>query len=290
MEVVTGALSSLLPKLADLLVGEYNLHKGVKGEIMFLQAELESMKVALEELSDAPANRIDKLDKIWARDVRELSYDIEDSTDTFMVHGSTGGEPPQPHGFNKFIDRSLGLLTRVRIRHKIATDIRDIRRRVMEVSERRQRYKISSVAAQHVWKTSEDPRLFVQYTKATELVGIDEARDEVTKILMGRDGESEMAKQQQKKIVSIVGFGGLGKTSLAKAVYEKLRAQFDCSAFVSVSQSPDKDKIFQDMFYQLANKNSAKINVRDEISELLQSKRYSVHTYYRYAYLIHVYT
>jgi adenylate kinase len=284
MEVVTGALSSLLPKLADLLVGEYNLHKGVKGEIMFLQAELESMKVALEELSDAPVNRIDKLDKIWARDVRELSYDIEDSIDTFTVRGSSSGEPLQPHGFNKFIDRSLGLLTRARIHHKVATDLRDIRSRVMEVSERRQRYKVHSLAGQPVQKTSDDPRLFAHYTKSTELVGVDEARDEVTKILMGGDGEMSKQQQQQDKIVSIVGFGGLGKTALAKAVYEKLRAQFDCSAFVSVSQSPDKEKLFQDMFYQFAKRNSARINVRDEILEILQSKRYSVHTYYIYTY------
>ena len=69
MEVVTGALPRLLPKLADLLVGEYNLQKGGKGEIMFLQAELESMKAALEKPSEAPADRLDKQDKIWARDV-----------------------------------------------------------------------------------------------------------------------------------------------------------------------------------------------------------------------------
>ena len=69
MEVVTGALPRLLPKLADLLVSEYNLQKGVKGEIMFLQAELESMKAALEKPSEAPADRLDKQDKIWARDV-----------------------------------------------------------------------------------------------------------------------------------------------------------------------------------------------------------------------------
>ena len=36
---------------------------------MFLQAELESMKAALEKLLDAPADRLDKQDKIWATDV-----------------------------------------------------------------------------------------------------------------------------------------------------------------------------------------------------------------------------
>ena len=44
MEVVTGALPSVITKLADLAAGEYNLQKGLKGEIMFLRPELQSMK------------------------------------------------------------------------------------------------------------------------------------------------------------------------------------------------------------------------------------------------------
>ncbi|TKW01916.1 hypothetical protein SEVIR_8G209450v4 [Setaria viridis] len=185
------------------------------------------MKAALEKLSEAPADWLDRQDKIWARDVRELSYDIEDSIDTFMVRGR-GNE--QAKGFKKYIDRSLDLLTRFKFRHKIATEIRGIKGRVIEVCDRRERYKIDSVVAQGV-KTTVDPRLLAQYTKETELVGIDEARDEISKILV--EGNEEVSD----KIVSIVGFGGLGKTTLANVVYQKLRAQFDCSAFVSVSLS-----------------------------------------------------
>jgi ABC-type nitrate/sulfonate/bicarbonate transport system ATPase subunit len=104
----------------------------------------------------------------------------------------------------------------------------------------------------------------------TKLVGTDEARDEIIKILMKGNGLSK----QQEKIVSIVGFGGLGKTTLANAVYEKLRPQFDCSAFLSVSQTPDMDRLFKDMFYQLAKYSTASINVIDELREFLQEKRY----------------
>jgi len=162
------------------------------------------MKAALEKLLDAPADRLDKQDKIWARDVRELTYDIEDSIDAFMVRGK-GSEPPQPHhGFKKFIYRSLNLLTRAKFRRKVATDIRDIKSRVMEVCERRERYKISGVADQPANATF-DPRLVFQYAEATELVGVEETRDEVVKILMGGD---EVSKEEDK-IVSIVGFGGL---------------------------------------------------------------------------------
>jgi hypothetical protein len=76
------------------------------------------MKVALEKLTEAPADQLDKQDKIWARDVWELSYDIEDSIDIFAVWGK-GNE--QAKGFRKYIDRSLDLLTRFRLRRKIAT-------------------------------------------------------------------------------------------------------------------------------------------------------------------------
>jgi hypothetical protein len=250
MEVVMGALPSLLPKLGELLVGEYKLQKGVKAEIMFIQAELESMKGALEKISNTPPDRLDNQDKIWSKNVRELSYDIEDSVDAFMVRGK-GSEP---QGFKSFIERCYSLLTQFQVRRSIANEIRDIKRRVVEVCERRDRYEIKAAAIAN--PVTLDPRLLLPwYAKATELVGIDEARNQVIEILME---DSEVSKQQD--IISIIGFGGLGKTTLANQVYEKLRGRFDCSAFVSVSQTPDMDKIFKAMLRQLAEDKYGGIN------------------------------
>jgi hypothetical protein len=142
MEVVTGALPSLLPKLADLVAGEYNLQKGLKRKIKFLEEELESMKGALEDISKIPADQLPNKDRIWARNVRELSYDIEDSVDKFMVQCKNGRLAKQ-NGLKKVIGRSLDLLMQPMICRKIATEIKEIKSRVIEVHERRCRYEVS---------------------------------------------------------------------------------------------------------------------------------------------------
>lgn len=87
----------------------------------------------------------------------------------------------------------------------------------------------------------------------------------------------DVSKLQLQKTVSIVGFGGLGKTTLAKLVYEKLMVQFHCGAFVSVSLNPNMISLFKNMLHQLGNyKNVAaweEAQLIDEIREFLRNKR-----------------
>lgn len=127
---------------------------------------------------------------------------------------------------------------------------------MVEVHKRRRRYEISH-GVDKATTTIVDPRLFSQYAEIKELVGIDETIDELVKILMGDNG----VPLHQGKIVSIVGFWGLGKTTLANEVYEKIGALFDCCAFVSVTQAPDLKKLFKGLLYDLGK------NINEEILE-----------------------
>ena len=76
---------SLLPWVEELLHKGYNLqHEGVKKEVESLSREFESIEVALQEVAELPPNRLDEQDKLWASELRELSYDIAAVLDTFF--------------------------------------------------------------------------------------------------------------------------------------------------------------------------------------------------------------
>ncbi|TVU50364.1 hypothetical protein EJB05_01734, partial [Eragrostis curvula] len=116
--------------------------------------------------------------------------------------------------------------------------IQELKARVVEQSERRYRYKLDEATSQ-LAVVAVDPRLPALYVEEAELVGIDGPQEKITRWLM----EEESGSRHQLKLVSIVGFGGLGKTTLANQVYTKIRNKFDCSAFVVVSRNPDMLKV-----------------------------------------------
>ena len=82
--LVMGAMPSIILKLGKLLKEEYNLQAGVKKHVRYLTLELEGAQAALRKGDQVPWNQLDEHVKLWAHEVRESSYDMEDSLDTFL--------------------------------------------------------------------------------------------------------------------------------------------------------------------------------------------------------------
>jgi hypothetical protein len=100
------------------------------------------MHAFLKRISDT--KETDDQDKCWAKDIHEFSYDIEDNIDDFMLHVEHESNS-RTSGFKGFIDRCMNLLSTMNTRYEITKKLQGLKRRVMEVSERRTRYKIDVV-------------------------------------------------------------------------------------------------------------------------------------------------
>uniref|UniRef100_A0ACD6AV93 Uncharacterized protein n=1 Tax=Avena sativa TaxID=4498 RepID=A0ACD6AV93_AVESA len=190
-----------------------------------------------------------------------------------------GLEPTKPRAsFVAFIKCTRNKITEFKIRHKIANDIKEIESNVRKVKERYDRYKFHDVSASHATTTVVDPRLSAMYNTVSDLVGVDKPIYELMKTLF----EGSDVAERNLKTISIVGFGGLGKTTLAKAVYDKLNKKFDCGVFVPVGQNPDMKKVFGDILHELGLQTynvSSAMDVRQLINQLqkfLADKRYAL--------------
>ncbi|CAL4932607.1 unnamed protein product [Urochloa decumbens] len=200
-----------------------------------------------------------------------MAYDIEDCIDNYMhqpyQHRSTG----IIGFFHVYVQKVKELASH----HGVAQQINDLKDRIVEAKHRRKRYKLDNEVDPGTNNVlSIDPRLPALYVESSDLVGIDIPRDHLINML--DDGE------QPLKVISIVGLGGLGKTTLANEAYKKISWQFDCKAFVSVSQKPDVKKILRILLSQVKNQDYANTETEDEswlinaLRDFLKYKRYFI--------------
>ncbi|CAL5010491.1 unnamed protein product [Urochloa decumbens] len=268
MEVVgvsTGVMKPLLSKLTKLLEKEYVKFKGVRKQIKFLRDELTTMGATLEMLADA--EHLNPETRLWRDRIRELAYDLEDCIDAFVVRVDSGHDGQT--GFKKYFRK----LKRLKARHEIANQIEQLKAAVMEASERHKRYKYVGIPSN---SSGVDPRLSALYVEIDELVGIDGPMKHIIQWL----STENKASSAQLKVLSIVGCGGLGKTTLANQVYKNVKGQYSCGAFVSVSQNPDVKKILRDISKEVGILNNIldhdEKQLIDELRKHLREKRYLI--------------
>uniref|UniRef100_A0ACD5VCV7 Uncharacterized protein n=1 Tax=Avena sativa TaxID=4498 RepID=A0ACD5VCV7_AVESA len=241
MSVSHGAFGPLLGKLNTLLADEYARLKGVRREMRSLKSELSNMHAALQKYT--MLHDPDVQVKAWISEVRELAYDTEDCIDKFIHRLGHGTRNHHHSGIKESFRKTARRLKTLGSRRQIAKQVHELKARLMAVKDQRSSYKLDDIACSTFGHTSVDPRVSALFTEEAHLMGIGGPRDDLTKWIL----DTENNQTKLRRVLSIFGFGGLGKTTLATEVYRKIRKHFQCHAFISLSQKPDIKKIVKDI-------------------------------------------
>ncbi|TVU41713.1 hypothetical protein EJB05_15257, partial [Eragrostis curvula] len=236
----SSAAQNLLSNVGQLLATEYQQLSGIGGEVAELRDDLAAMNALLLMQSEAKDGVVDPFIKEIMKQVRELAYDSEDRIDLYRLRIKC-----RP-GDGVFA-RVKHLLRTLSSRRNLAEDIRALRARAIAISERHARYGVNREALG--WFPASAPMLTASARAQLlgranddaghrQIVGMEDQVDDLVKRLKASAGA-----ERRRKVFSIVGFGGVGKTTLAKEVCRLLEADFPYQAFVSVSQAfePTRD-------------------------------------------------
>lgn len=252
-------MKSLLSKLGGLLAHEYALIRGVRGDIQYINDEMASMQAFLGDLSSTSAGPQghDRRMRDWMKQIRDVTYDIEDCVDDFahrLSHDPAAGRDV----WCVFLSSTAYEIWTWRPRRNIASSIAELRLRAQQIGERRTRYgvenpKTGDGAPHDGFQAADYQHTALALIGTKEPVGVDDEMEELGKWLTLRQPASSdpASRTPDQGVLSIVGFGGVGKTTIATKLYQKYGDQFDRRATVTVSQSSDIDAILRTILSQV---------------------------------------
>jgi disease resistance protein RPM1 len=275
------AVSFLLDKVARFVENEMMLLSGDhREEVLYLRGELERMRAFLK-VADAMEESDEEI-KVWVKQVREIAHETEDALDEFTLlqaHDHADGLYGSLHRFSCCIKNRKS-------RCRIVSELQGINSRIKSICGVHNRLLHKFSGAQQgsgpkniAGNTWQDALLLDKI----DLVGIHEPKQELVGwLVLGGSG---------REVVSVAAMGGMGKTTLAKQVYDdaEVKKHFKIRAWITVSQSFNIElieELLKDMIRQIFSVVSRPVpegldsmnnnRLRRIIKDLLQKRRYLI--------------
>jgi hypothetical protein len=210
----------LLQNLSDLLKQEANFLAGVEDKVKSLHDELSFINIFLESSAE---KRKDKIVNEVVRQIRDVAYEAEDMIDRF-IHKVAEHRRWSPIG-RIFRYPSHTLMLR-----NVGKKIEGIKEKIDEIYKNRERYGIERVEASGNAVEEEAMHRRRREVEENDVVGF--VHDSATLVKQLIEGDPKL------DVISIIGMGGLGKTTLARKIYNNLlvKRHFNCHVWVCVSQ------------------------------------------------------
>ncbi|XP_058108832.1 disease resistance protein RGA2-like [Magnolia sinica] len=240
--MVDSLVSLAIEKLAKVLEDEAVLLVGVTNEIKKLSNTFTLIQAVLK---DAETRRVkDEAVKKWLENLKDVAYDVDDILDEWMTE-ALKSQAPDEDGVSCFSKKKVtsflspvNCFNHVALRHKIGSRIKEVKGRLDDIEKDKNQLGLKVDSGERERVESEvrrGERETGSLLDQPSVVGREDDKNEVLHLLL-RESSGEV--NEVPFVISIVGMGGLGKTTLAQLAYndEEVKRHFEMRMWVCVSE------------------------------------------------------
>ncbi|RWR84845.1 disease resistance protein RPM1-like protein [Cinnamomum micranthum f. kanehirae] len=237
-----GAVRFLLQTVGSLLAKEAFMLGSLRRDLEYIKSKLEIIQSFLKD-SDSSKESSSSQKRTWRRQLNDVAYDVEDLINEFIYHMDKHEHRGR---FMGFLHNSVSLPRSIFVSHGIATRLHEIKAKLLDISESAKLLPHEESSSSHdaveSWPYYAESSHFVV---EEELVGIQKNGKKLIRWLKD--------KRPQRRVISVVGMGGLGKTILVTKVFNSLvvKEHFHCYAWICVSQSYKIEELLQRVIKEL---------------------------------------
>ncbi|XP_031100195.1 disease resistance protein RPM1-like [Ipomoea triloba] len=271
------AVMSVLDKLSKLISEKHSVLGGILEDAIVIKDHLDGLMARALRVADEK-EEIDPRVQAWLKLVLEVVYNTEDALDEFFFRFGahrTSGE------FYIKIQNRYTPVKNLRAWQRLALELRRIKARFDFISQEVLRLMISSDSTDHNYnKRRYDYQWGAVSLQGWDLVGIEDPKHFLVNLLLAVDDDL--------RVHSVVGMGGLGKTTLVNTVYFdlKVNAHFQYRVWVVVSQTFRIEELLKSAIRQLV-KQTKQDPIQDfEAMNSSQLKEFIKNILYGHRYII----
>ncbi|XP_048441901.1 putative disease resistance protein RGA3 [Pyrus x bretschneideri] len=270
--VLTFAAEGILKKVLSLAQKEFKFAWGFKAELEKLKESFTKIELLLNNVADKPQ---DPSIEAWLKKLKDIAHDAEDVFDELEYEGYRRKVEIQNHMKKKVLN-FFSLSNPLAFRLQMAPKFQKINASLVDLKSEA---SFLGLVSKNKDATSQEIR-WDRQTNA--FFGKDEIpvgrKADVSKIVTTLTDSKY--NQENLAVMAIVGMGGLGKTTLAKSVYneDSIHKFFEKKIWICVSDAFDVNFILHQMSEQLnrekAPSKDNQHNLLLSLDEELKDKKY----------------
>ncbi|KAL7611991.1 hypothetical protein Lser_V15G05585 [Lactuca serriola] len=266
--LVTVAAEAILKKLASIAANEVALAWGYKEKLYTLEGTLKMIRAKLQDAENQKGQKHSVRE--WLKQLKDVVAEADDVVDE--VHYEMLRREVKNRDRVALKVPSLSCFKQLKFRREMGHKIKNINEKLSQINKQANELGLQNeqpgpVVPDRPYRET-DPNL-----GEFKVVGREDDEKRIIHLL------TESRKEEKLTIVPIVGMAGIGKTTLAKCVYNnpKIQQHFDVKAWLCVSVKVDINTLLAKIYESLARekpKSETMVNLIECLEEKLGSKRY----------------